>query len=205
MKIKLILVFLLLCSLSLYAQSTEELRQKLESTYRDLSTWQARLTQTNYFAQIKQSTTYEGHFFYQPPRLLIRFDKPHQQRLQIEGKDVSLYDAQSKSLLKTSLLPEFERMNPIQILQHYWSRSQVEISKRDKQRITIILRPESDNFIKTLNAVIDYGTGFIVELAYTDFSGNTVTYKFSNSRANQKIDPAVWKFAPPADTQVIQR
>jgi outer membrane lipoprotein-sorting protein len=205
MKTRIALFIFLILSLTCSAISVNELRTKLETAYKDISSWQAQLVQTNYFAQIGKTSSFEGNFYYQPPRLLIQFDKPHLQRLHIDGKNVSMYDAQSQTLLKTQLMPQFERMNPIQILQHYWDRSKVEITRQDKNSVTISLSPEKDSFVKQLEATLSIKSGYINELAYTDYSENRVTYKFSGAAANKSIDPKLWIFSPPKGTQIIER
>ncbi len=205
MKTRFALLIFLILTFTCSAISVDEVRSKLETAYRDVNSWQAKLTQTNYFAQIDKTSTFEGTFYYQPPRLLIQFDKPHLQRLQIDNQSVSMYDAQSQTLLKTQLMPQFERMNPVQILQHYWDRSRIKITKQDKSQVSISLSPEKDSFVKSLEATISINSGFISELAYTDYSDNKVTYKFSGAVSNRSIDPKLWIFSPPKGTQVIDR
>ncbi len=205
MKIKLIVIALLFLCLSLSAISLDELQKKIDGSYRDVSSWQAKIKQTNYFSQIKQSIVFEGNLYYQSKRLLISFNKPSVQRLLIDNGRVQLYDAQSKTLIKSSLLPEFERMNPLEILQHYWTKSKVRIDKQDKNQIHISMIPEKDSFIKSLRAVVESSNGRVIELSYSDFSDNTVTYNFSNIKINARIDDSIWQMKYPKDTQIIQR
>lgn len=204
-KIKFLLLFLLLFTFALSALTVEEIHQKLLSSHQNLKSWQANLSQTNYYAQIKQSSSFEGKIYYQPQKLLIRFEKPYLQRLMISNNSVQLYDAQSSTLLKSTLMPEFERMNPLEILQHYWTKSRVSIVKTDKNRSSISLIPIKDSFMKSLNATIDNKNGTLYELSYRDFSDNTVSYKFSNIKANASIPSSVWEWKLPKDTQIIER
>ena len=197
---------LLLLAVSMYAQSsTNAIKQKLESSFAALSSLQADVQQTNYFAQIKQTIRYDGKIYYEPSRMLIRFDKPHLQRLMIQGSEVQLYDAQSRSMLTSELLPEFSRMNPLQILQHYWDKSKVSIVEEKGKVVSLRLDTAKDSFVRQINAKVNLDSGMLMELSYKDHSENTVSYRFSNLRTGHKIDSKVWSFNPPKDTQHIRR
>lgn len=206
MRIKIIIVLLLmsLCIAHIQAVEADELRVRLERSFSELKSLQANVAQTNYFAQIKKSINYTGMIYYEPSQLLLRFDKPHLQRLHIKASQVQLYDAQSRSMLISELQAEYARMNPLQLLQHYWDKSTVSIQKQQKNLISLRMDPRKDSFIRSINATIDYNTGLIQELSYRDHSENTVTYKFSNIRTGINIDKKVWSFSPPKDTEYIR-
>ena len=201
-KIKLLLAFMLLVA-SLMGVSPQELKTRMDRTYSGLKTMQTEIVQKNYFSQIKHSTTFTGKLYYEPQRLLISFDKPSVQRLQIESGRVSIYDAASKTMIKTELLPEFQKLNPIELLQHYWDKSTVKVTKVEKNLAYIQLLTKKDSFIRELSGVVDRDSGLIRELAYIDFNDNTVSYTFKNTRLNGSIPASVWRFTPPKDTQEI--
>jgi len=197
--------FLLPLVLLLLGQSSDALRTKVENAYKKINSLEAKVVQTNYFAQLKTSKSFEGKIFYQVNRLLLRFEKPYLQRLQISGSVVDIYDSQSQTLISSALMPELGQMNPLTILQFYWNKSKVEITAKTKGRISIKLTPKNDTFVKTLSAVIDAESALIYELSYADFSNNTVSYVFSGIKTNHRIDPAIWKFNPPKGTQLIHQ
>ncbi|MDX9828468.1 MAG: outer membrane lipoprotein carrier protein LolA [Spirochaetia bacterium] len=189
----------------LYAITTSELHDKVKLRYQNLSSFQANVQQTNYYTQLKRSIVYSGKLYFTPGRMLMSFSKPSVQRLQIQSGKAELYDASSNTLLRSNMQPEFGKMNPVEILQHYWTRSKVSIVKQEKHLCTVKLIPQKDPMIKDMQAVIDSKTGIVNSLKYADPAGNTVTYLFSNIKRDAAIPPSVWKYDYPKDVQVISQ
>ncbi|MBM4403758.1 MAG: outer membrane lipoprotein carrier protein LolA [Candidatus Cloacimonetes bacterium] len=200
----LILVSLIL-SVTLSALNTHDIHQQIDKRYGALKTWQADLTQTNFFRQLDRKITYQGKIYYRPERLLIDFDRPHRQRLTIAGTRVQLYDSQTNTVYKTAILPEFGKMNPVDILRHFWSSSTVSITKQDSKTVSVQLIPQNDPMIKQLNARIRRSDWIVEQLSYQDSGGNSVTYDFANIRINAAIPDGIWEFRLPKDVQVIEQ
>lgn len=198
------LLLILLCSL-LWAQSVDDLYRKLDSRYASLSSFQADVAQVNFFSRIDRKISYEGKFYFAGGRMLMSFQKPSVQRLYIHAGKAELYDGSSKTLYRSDLIPEASKMNPLELLQLYWNKSQVKISAQDKTHSWVKLSPKSDPMLKLLEAKIDNKTGIVQTLSYTDLSDNKVTYSFSNISINRPIAPAVWSFSYPKDTQIIEQ
>lgn len=189
----------------LHAISVAELHDRVKLSYQKLISFQANVQQTNYYTQLKRSIVYTGKLYYTPGRMLMSFYKPSVQRLQIQSGKAELYDASSNTLLRSKMQPEFGKMNPVEILQHYWTKSKVSIVKQEKHLCTVKLIPQKDPMIKEMQAVIDSKTGIVNSLKYTDPAGNTVTYRFSNIKRDAAIPASVWKFNYPKDVQVISQ
>ncbi len=204
-KIKFIVPLSMLMSFTLSAIGTGELRHQIDKSYGTLKTWQADIIQTNYFRQLNRKITYHGRIFYGSERLLIEFSRPHHQRLSIDNSRVQLYDAQTNTVFKTKVLPEFGRINPVDILRHYWNLSTVSITKHDNKTVSVVLIPQNDPMIKKINTRIRRSDWIVEQLSYQDGGGNTVTYDFSNIRINAAISASVWEFRPPSDAQVIEQ
>lgn len=201
---KISLILMLLCGL-LFAQSTDELHQKVKTRYQNLKSFQAGIEQTNYYTQLKKSIVYHGQLYFTPGRMLMSFSKPGVQRLQITSGTAELYDASSNTLLRSKMLPEFGKMNPVEILQHYWGKSKVNLLKKDKNMVTVELIPPKDPMIRDMQATLDFNTGLVHSLSYSDPAGNKVTYRFSGIKLDQNIPASVWKFNYPKDVQVISQ
>lgn len=204
-RINCLLLVLIILNVSLSAITPHELRQQINKSYGALKTWQANLTQTNYFRQLDKHITYHGRIYYSGERLLITFDRPHRQRLSIENTRVQLFDSQTNTVFRTSILPEFGKMNPVNILRHYWSLSTVTIPKSDSKTVCVVLIPKSDPMIRQINARIRRSNWIVEQFSYQDSGGNTVTYDFANIRLNAAIPATVWDFRIPADAQVIEQ
>ncbi|MDP2174098.1 MAG: outer membrane lipoprotein carrier protein LolA [Candidatus Cloacimonadaceae bacterium] len=201
------LILLLLCCLaiSLSATGSAEIHAKMQGAYKSLSSFQANVSQTNYYPQLKRSIVYDGRIYFSPGRMLMSFDKPHTQLLKIENSRVELYDAQSNTLFKAQMLPQFGKMNPVEILQLYWTKSTVKIIRESGDIVSVKLIPKDDPLIISLNASINKKSGLVQSLSYSDSSGNTVTYAFSGIKTNAAIPSGVWSFSYPKDAQIIEQ
>jgi outer membrane lipoprotein-sorting protein len=136
--------------------------------------------------------------------MLMHFDDPTMQRLKIENGSLELYDASSNTLFRTLMQPEYEKLNPVEILQSYWNKSKVSISSETKDRVNVELIPKNDNFIQSLSATLDKNNGLIYKLSYKDNSSNTVSYNFSSIKLNVSIPSSVWKYDYPKNVQIIE-
>lgn len=186
------------------ALSSTELYARLQSAYKGLSSFQANVQQSNHYPQIKKTITYSGKIYFTPGRMLMRFNKPGIQVLKIENGGVELYDASSKTLFKSSVQPQFGRMNPVEILQLYWAKSTVTITSQTKSAASVKLVPKQDDLVSSLTATLNKGNGIVSKLGYTDKSGNSVTYSFSGIKLNSSIPASVWKQTYPKDVQIIR-
>ncbi len=202
-KISLVLA-LLVCSL-LAAQTVDQLYQKINAYYGSLSSYQADLRQENHFKQINQVLSYTGKIYFQKDRMLMDFSAPTRQRLLIQNGNAELYDASSNTLFKSRVMPQFNRMNPIEILELYWGKSEVKILENKAGKSRVRLNPKQDPLISSLEATIDNSSGSISKLSYTDKSANMVSYHFSKITVNKGIPASIWKFSYPRDVQVIQQ
>jgi len=201
----LVTIFLLLfCSLSA-ATAPKAVYAKMQSLYGGLSSFQAGVRQTNYYSQLKKNIVYDGKIYFTPGRMLMHFTKPQIQRLQIENGKLVLFDGMSNTILKSRIQPEFGKMNPVEVLQLYWNKSKVSVTKEDKSSVSVSLIPNSDPMINRLSAVIIKSSGLVQSLAYSDKSGNSVSYAFSGIKLNQGIPAGIWSFTYPKTAQILQQ
>lgn len=204
-KIKLLVSAFLMLSMSLQAIGKDALYKKLWDAYGSISSFQAAVKQDNYFAQIKKTISYNGNIYSTKGRMVIRFEKPNFQRLMISGGMVDLYDASSKTVFRSRMQPEFGKMNPVEILQHYWKKSAVTVSAEKGNISQVKLKPNSDPVIVELTAKINHKSGLVESLGYTDANGNRVSYTFSGIKTNAKIPDSVWNYTYPKNVQVVQQ
>ncbi len=204
-KLSLLLTILLVIVASLSAISSADLYKKLQSAYKGLSSYQANVSQSNYYPQLKKTITYTGKMYFTPGKMLMHFEKPNLQRLHIEAGKVTLYDALSNTIFTSSIQPQYGRMNPLEILQLYWDRSSVKLVKQKGDLVDVTLTPSKDAMLSSLSATINSKSGQIQKLSYKDAGGNTVSYSFSGIKINGGIAASVWKFSYPKDAQRIDQ
>lgn len=204
-KILAAVLVLFLLSPAFAVVSTAQLYTRMQSAYQSLNSFQAALKQSNHFPQLKKTISYTGRIYFTPGRMLMSFDQPSVQRLYIADGRVELYDAQSNTVFRAQMLPQFGRMNPLEILQLYWDKSKVSITKEDGTTVSVKLVPKKDDLISSLTATLNKKTGLVSSLSYTDKSGNAVTYSFSNIKVNAGIAKNVWSFSYPKGVQVVEQ
>jgi len=201
-------IFILLALLTAwtagFALSSSELYTKLQSAYKGISTFQASVQQSNYYPQLKKTVSYSGKIYFTPGRMLMSFTKPDIQVLKIENGRVELYDASSKTLFQSAVQPQFGKMNPVEILQLYWTKSAVTITSQSKTSASVKLVPKQDDLVTSLTATLNPASGIVSKLGYTDKSGNSVSYSFSGIKLNGSIPASVWKQSYPKDVQIIR-
>lgn len=193
-------------SLSLLAAMTPaQVYTKLQGAYNSLRTYQATVSQTNRYRNLSRTITYTGRIYFQPSRMLMHFTNPQIQRLQIENGNITLFDSQSNTIMRSSMRPEYSRMNPIQLLQEYWGKSTVRVVAENRSNVTVELSIANDTVLRSINAELNRSSGLVNRLSYTDLSGNSVSYSFSGVRINAAIPANVWRFSYPADAQEVNR
>ncbi|PKN80848.1 MAG: outer membrane lipoprotein carrier protein LolA [Candidatus Cloacimonetes bacterium HGW-Cloacimonetes-1] len=200
-----LLCLLWLAIVPIFATTPEALYDKINSSYNALSTWQASLSQTNQYAQIDRSTTFTGKIYFQPGRLAIRFEKPYKQYMTVDRGIVTLFDSQSNTAIKSRIQPDFDKLNPVEILRYYWKLSTVRITSEKDGQISVTLTPKKDKLIASLSATINLKSGFVQQLSYIDISKNSVKYEFSNIKANSPIPASVWQLDIPKNAQIIEQ
>lgn len=204
MKKTLLILLAFACLFALQGQTASELYSKLQSAYKNISSFQADLQQSNYYPQLKKTVTYSGKIYFTPGRMLMKFTKPSEQYLKIENNRVELYDAASNTLFQSAVQPQFGRMNPVEILQLYWDKSTVSVTSATKSAASVKLVPKQDDLVTSLTATLNPSTGIVSRLGYTDKSGNSVTYSFSSIKQNASIPASVWQVNPPKNVQIIK-
>lgn len=206
-KAALLLVLILLAGIVQLSSltSTKTIYTKLRSVYQGVRSYQANVRQTNYYSQLKKSIVYDGTLYFSGGKMLMMFTKPQVQRLQIEDGKITLFDGMSNTIIKSVVQPQFGRMNPVEVLQVYWTKSAVSVTKEDKASVSVSLKPTKDPMVKSMSAVIGKNTGLVQTLSYTDHSGNSVTYSFSGIKVNGGIPAGVWSYKYPKNAQVIDR
>ncbi len=205
MKRTTLIILLITLLASLGGISTKDLYKKLSTAHGSISTYQASVVQSNYYPQLKKTISYSGAMYFSGGKMLMSFTKPSVQRMLIDGGMVQLYDAQSNTLFKGEIMPQFGRMNPLEILQLYWDRSTVSITSQKGDIVSVSLKPVKDPMLKTLSASVNSKSGLVQSISYADTGGNSVSYSFSGIKLNGAIPASVWKFSYPKNVQIIQQ
>ncbi len=199
-----IVSLILLAVFGLESITADELYQKINAYHKNITSYQAKVSQSNYFSDLDKSIVYSGNFYFTPGRMLIVFDTPSLQRLSIEKGIFTLYDQSSNTIFSSAIQSQYQRMNPLELLQLYWQRSSVKVENSQNELVNVTLKPQKDSMLSSISAQINSKSGQIHALSYKDNGGNTVKYAFSKIKINQSIPASVWNFSYPKDAQRIE-
>lgn len=201
-KISIILTLIMLCGI-VYAK-TDALYHKMNTRYKRIARFEAEIEQINHFVEIDRTINYTGKLYFERGRLLLNYTSPTRQRLYIAQNQAELYDESSKTLFKSAVLPQFSQLNPVEILQEYWRKSEVRILSEGKATTKVELTPHKDTHFAKIVATLDE-SGLARELSTEDKSGNTLHYRFKGIRINRSIPEDIWRTSYPKDTKIIQQ
>jgi outer membrane lipoprotein-sorting protein len=199
-----IILFLLSCAF-LPADQLADTYAKMEKAYAGLTSWQASLNQTNYFAQPQTTLKSLGNCYYKTNKVAIYYTKPGIQSIIVSDGKVTVYDKASKTVFKSALTSSVQSLNPVEIIRSYWQRSAKSVISSRNGKTQIKLIPKADKQLKEVSFTLNDTDGYITSLSYKDLQGNTVTLSFGNMKINKSIPASVWKLNLPKDTKVISR
>ncbi len=206
MKIKLICLALIFmtCSALLHADRLQDSYNKMLATYAKVNSWQAAITQSNYFAQSQSTLKSSGTFYFQRGKVAIYYTKPQVQYLLVTDGKVTIYDQAARSAMRSGLLSSVQSLNPVEIVKTYWNASQKSLVQSVQGTTAILLKPKSDKQIKEITVTLQNSTGYVKKLSYRDISGNTVSLSFTSGKVNQAIPKKIWNLPIPKSVKVLE-
>jgi outer membrane lipoprotein-sorting protein len=176
----------------------------MQKAYSGISTWQAGVTQTNYFVSAKTTLKSQGNCYYKKDNFAIHYTKPSVQAIIVAGGKVTVYDQASKTVLTSALSSSIQSLNPVEIIRSYWQKSDWRLLDSRKNVTHIMLFPKADKQIKEISFILDEVSWLITSLTYKDAQGNTVTLSFDNMKINKPIPAGVWKLNLPKDVRRLE-
>jgi outer membrane lipoprotein-sorting protein len=204
-KITLLLALLLLFCGSLSADKLNDAYQKMLLSYGKLTSWQAVLSQTNYFKQPNTTLQSSGNFYYQKGKIAIRYSKPQIQILLVQNGTVTMYDKSANTALKSRLTSSVQSLDPVGIIRTYWGKSTKTLLKSKTGYTAMSLKPKNAAQIKEIRFTLANATGYVNQLTYFDPQGNSVTVAFSKMQVNKQIPASVWKLNLPSNARVMEQ
>jgi outer membrane lipoprotein-sorting protein len=198
-----IIALIIIISTPLTAKTNANISKLLES-YKKLNTWQATLSQTNYYKQSGTSLKSSGSMYFKQGSLAIRYTKPMEQALLVQDGKVTIYDKSANTVLKTRLQSAVQSLNPAEIISAYCQNSTItKLSSRDSV-VTYSLKPLKDDNISEIRFSMYAKTGYVQQLTYFDKQQNYVKLEFTKMKVNQPISPSVWKLSLPKNVRVLE-
>lgn len=209
-----LIVALFLCRPGGYAAaapSPEEVAKKLQQTYEKTSSFQADFTQTTSLQQSRRQREGEGTMVIAKPGLM-RWDyrKPDRQVFICDGATMSMYFAKAAQMM---VIPAREYLQSDVTYAFFVGTGDIlrdfepRFPKADYggQPPTLQLFPRMEHGqVEHLDVWLDERS-LARKLKIVDHFGSVTELDFTNIRLNQPVDREVFKFTPPAGTEIVKQ
>jgi outer membrane lipoprotein carrier protein len=186
--------------------------QKLQFVYEKTGDFSAAFTQETFNKSLKRTMTEEGSVFFKKPRNM-RWDylKPEVKKLIINPQKAWLYLPSEKTayvqkannLVQSATLLRF--LSGVGKLRDDFQINYAQPEALDKHGNYLLkLTPkEKNSSLQALGITLDKDTYFIIKISFEDLMGNITTLKFSNIVMNAGLSDKLFKFQPPAGTNIF--
>lgn len=149
-------------------------------------------------------------WFQRPGRMLWRYEKPEEQSILSDGEHLWIHQPADKQVLRAPLREAFESRTPVSFL--------LGVASVEKDFAPTLLPPGPDGSVRlrldprddpqgalgALELELDPVTFDIRAAIIRDPIGNTTRVVLRGMVRNQPLDPALFRFEPPAGTDVIE-
>jgi len=192
---KTIICLLILLITTVLMADLDEIYSNVLTHYRGISTFQAELTQENYWKEIDINKTSQGMIYYNADSLRISYSEPDKQQLYVLGNDILIYEpANSQAIWMDK--GDF-KIKPVEIMISYWENSEVALISQSGDLAVISLTSSEE----TIEIVID--NNFIKSVRVADKAGNYVNYTFAAELYNKSLPAETFIPQLPRETNVI--
>jgi len=186
--------------------------QKLQLVYEKTGDFRAAFTQETFNKSLKRTMTEEGSVFFKKPRnMRWDYSKPEVKKMIINPQKAWLYLPREKTayfqkadnLVQSATLLRFlsglgKLTDDFQI-----NYAQPEALDKHGNYLLKLTPKEKNSYLQTLGITLDKDTYFIIQVSFEDLMGNITTLKFSNIVMNNGLSDKLFKFQPPAGTNIF--
>jgi len=194
MKISLILL-LLISSLYLSADQLDDIYNQIIDEYSKISSFEATLSQENYWSEIDRTKSTTGRIYYNTDSLYISYDPPDEQELFVQGNTVIMHDKKSGQAIYMDK-GEFW-IRPLGIIKSYWNESEKQLLPVQDDFIMLLIKRADEEIIISLKS------GLITSLLITDKENNSVKYQFLDEKINSEFPKGIFIPKFPKNTNII--
>lgn len=186
--------------------------QKLQLVYEKTGDFRAAFTQETFNKSLKRTMTEEGSVFFKKPRnMRWDYSKPEVKKLIINPQKAWLYLPREKAayvqkadnIFQSATLLRF--LSGLGKLKDDFQINYAAPEALDKHGNYLLkLTPkEKNSYLQALGITLDKDTYFIIQVSFEDLMGNITTLKFSNIVMNNGLSDKLFKFQPPAGTNIF--
>ncbi|MGB4295306.1 MAG: outer membrane lipoprotein carrier protein LolA [Smithellaceae bacterium] len=190
----------------------DDTAQKLQRVYEETNDFRADFRQETFNKSLKKPLTEEGMVFFKKPRnMLWDYVKPDEKKLIINPQKAWLYLPHEKTAYVQKADTLFQSATIIRFLSGLgklkddFDIAYAEPNPKDKNGNYLLkLTPkEKSSALQVLSITLDKNTFFIIQVSFEDLMGNITTLKFSSIAMNAGLSDKLFKFQPPAGTNIF--
>ena len=173
--------------------------------FNDLRTLEADFDQQVVDSDQRVVQSSQGHMWIQRPGLFRwNYKTPYIQQIVADGERLWTYDEDLEQVSVQSV-SDVLTSTPAMLLSGSQPLEEVFVIEEltpDSIEKQVLLTPKSgDSNVTAITLYFDVDT--LVGMRADDSFGNTTTFSFFNLKRNRQIDPFIFRFNPPANTDVI--
>ena len=173
--------------------------------FNDLRTLEADFDQQVVDSDQRVVQSSQGHMWIQRPGLFRwNYKTPYIQQIVADGERLWTYDEDLEQVSVQSV-SDVLTSTPAMLLSGSQPLEEVFVIEEltpDSIEKQVLLTPRSsDSNVTAITLYFDVDT--LVGMRADDSFGNTTTFSFFNLKRNRQIDPLIFRFSPPANTDVI--
>lgn len=186
------------------AEAVKRLQERYESTK----------TLTADFQQIVESPTLAGALeskgtlaFEKPNRMRWDYAAPDKQLVVGDGETLWIYQPEERQVIKAPFTEAFQTSTPITFLAGLGQLERdfaTSLEREDAERWVLRLVPRKDESLGALTLMVRKKDATIEEARVTDALGTTTRLRLSAEKRNERLDPGLFRFTPPAGVDVVR-
>jgi outer membrane lipoprotein carrier protein len=186
------------------AEAVKRLQERYESTK----------TLTADFQQIVESPTLAGTLeskgtlaFEKPNRMRWDYAAPDKQLVVGDGETLWIYQPEERQVIKAPFTAAFQTSTPITFLAGLGQLERdfaTSLEREDAERWVLRLVPRKDEGLGALTLMVRKADATIEEARVTDALGTTTRLRLSAEKRNERLDPGLFRFTPPAGVDVVR-
>ena len=194
------LLFLVIPML-LQAQNADEVITKLQNKFTTIQSLKSNFSQTIHSAQNTNSINFNGEFYYKkensfsiilPKRSIIS-----------DGKSIWNYDITQNKVVISTFENENTTFSLNEIIYSYPEKCDLSLIKNDGN-VFIVKAVPNGSELSFKEAYLTINSNYILnKIEIIDFNNIKYTFKLFSIKVNQKIDNAIFQFAPSDEVEVI--
>ncbi len=186
--------------------------QKLQLVYEKTGDFRAAFTQETFNKSLKRTMTEEGSVFFKKPRnMRWDYSKPEVKKLIINPQKAWLYLPREKAAYVQKADNIFQSATLLRFLSGLGKLTDdfqinyaaPEALDKHGNYLLKLTPKEKNSYLQALGITLDKDTYFIIQVSFEDLMGNITTLKFSNIVMNADLSDKLFKFQPPAGTNIF--